>query len=240
MNLLSDLRQGATTKEISESLSWPQSSTSDLVGVLTEVGLLYKTHATRRYRPTALASCLGLGAQPDIVGSGALSRAMRALASDTGHSAVLVGKVGLDAQIYAWVRGASQRAVELRTGDQAPLHETAIGWLLLATLGQEVWPRVLRRLRAENAAAENFDVHGLSRRVHQCEVQRTICGPAGFVSRCTAWGLLVADEALGEPLVLAVLVPEACAPRVDLTAKLQQAFAAETNDLGVRPPPLGQ
>lgn len=224
LNFFNDVQRGVGVQEISRCLGWPQSSTSELVASLVEIGVLYKMSGRRLYVPTPGAAWLGLGAQPPEVRSGALHEKMETLASKTGITTALIGMVGLHAQIFSWRRGDTADAVELRTGMQTPLADSAAGWLLLSTLSEQLRAQALHRLRAEAPDQRKCEFNNLAGRVADYARSGSIWGSAGFLPNVRLCAVLTAAHA-GRPLVLAFLFDRSAAAPVDLLSRLKQAVA---------------
>jgi DNA-binding IclR family transcriptional regulator len=233
LEFLGQIRGAASLREISLRFGWPQSSTSELMSVLIELGMVYKAPGRRLYSATPRAAWLVWDTQPPIIRSGRLHRAMDTLAQETGCSTAIVGKVGLTAQILSWRAGAGERAANLHTGMASPLHESAAGWLLLSTLGLQVWPRVLHRLRAEATDAGRFDMASLGRAVERCAQRGEACGPAGFGPGLQLCAALVPDTAPGQPLALAIVSARTRTAPGHLLAQIHHALkAAESGEPG--------
>ena len=66
----------ATVMDIARRYDRPQSSTSELLAILVEMGLLYKDSTSRVFRPTPRAAMLGSMFQPRLVRDGTLSMLM--------------------------------------------------------------------------------------------------------------------------------------------------------------------
>ena len=213
-------RTEATLQEISSFFGWPQSSTSDLLAALVAAGLFYRKLGSRLYRPTPRAAWLGWHAQPAVVRSGQLDRAMRSLAAQTGCSSAVIGKVGLDAQIFAWTPGGADEPAPLQPGANTRLHQSAAGRLLLSTLGDEVWPRVLHRLRAEAPPELKFDLAAVADEVATCRRHGNTWGAAGFDTSLHLCGALAPGTPADQPLVLAVLFDPMSAFPLEILSKV--------------------
>jgi DNA-binding IclR family transcriptional regulator len=226
LGFFSDVGRPATVQEISTHFGWPQSSTSELLSALMELGLVYKPTGRRFYRPTPGAAWLGLGAQPSPIRSGRLLNVMESLTCEMGITAAIIGKVGLDAQIFSWRRGRRADAVELRTGMRIPLHDSAAGWLLLSTLGDQLWPRALHRLRAEAPENGKLGFEGLERRLADCAISGSALGPAGFLPEARLCAVLAPEVDAGQPLVMALMFDRSGPVPADLLTRLREAAGA--------------
>jgi DNA-binding IclR family transcriptional regulator len=214
----------ATVLQISRHFGWPQSSTSELLAALVDLGVLYKPNR-RLYRPTPRAAWLGAGAPSEKVRLAHLESKMDTLVNETGFSVAIVGKVDLDAQIYSWRRGGKD-AMVLRTGMKIPLQDSAAGWLLLSTLEDRLWTPTLRRLYAEAPRDRKFDLQALSRELRSYAKGGRGWGPAGFVSGASVSAVLVPQTCPEQPLALAIFTAGAGALATKMLARLAVAMEA--------------
>lgn len=221
LELLDASSHGSTVAEICEHFDWPQSSTSELVSLLLSMGAIYRTQDRRRYRTAARMAWLGMANQPAVVRTGQLQWEMDALARETGYTTAIIGRVGLDAQVLGCARGDGRGATIVHPGARAPLHESIAGWLLLSALGDDVWPALLRRLRAEARLDHAPSLENLGRRVQACAPLRALRGPAGLAPGAQMCAALVPGMTSGQPLVLAAVLAESSWARVDLATRIE-------------------
>jgi len=100
LEFFDDRHSEATVMDIVRRYDRPQSSTSELLSSLVELGILYKDHRNRSYRPTPRAAMLGGSTQAPIVRDGRLNELMDRLNAQTGLAVALFGLVGVDVQIF--------------------------------------------------------------------------------------------------------------------------------------------
>lgn len=174
----------ATVMDIVRRFNRPQSSTSELLSSLVELGLLYKDPYLRSYSPTPRAAMLGTGVQPQIVRDGRLPSLIDRLAAQTGLGVAMFGMVGLNVQIFSWRAGQHKPRTASGTGLcgglQDRLSDSAAGWLLLSTVPQPRREGILRRLNAEAPAERKFVFADMAASVQQCRDLGHATGPAGF------------------------------------------------------------
>jgi DNA-binding IclR family transcriptional regulator len=196
----------ATVMDIARRYNRPQSSTSELLAILVEMGLLYKDPASRSYTPTPRAAMLGSLSQPGLIRDGRLSMLTNRLVCQTGLGTALLGMVGLSAQIFRWMAGTAPVETALPNGLSGGLQErlcdSAAGWLLLATLSPDRREGILHRLRAEAPADRKFSHSFLSTRIQECGCQGYAVGPAGFGTTADMCAVLLPIEASERPIVL--------------------------------------
>lgn len=200
----------ATVMDIARRYKRPQSSTSELLAILVEMGLLYKDPNSRSFTPTPRAAMLGSICQPSLVRDGRLSMTLDRLVAQTGLGVAVMGMVGLQVQMFRWTSGAAPIPTSLPNGLSGGavcrLNESAAGWLLLSNLPTERREGVLRRLRAEAPEDAKFNAAELREQIELCGRQGYAIGPAGFGAAAEmAAVLLPPAEAGGRPLVVGLI-----------------------------------
>ncbi len=217
----------ATVMDIARRFNRPQSSTSELLAIMVEMGLLYKDRVSRTFRPTPRAAMLGSTFQPSVVRDGRLSMLIDQLSAETGLGVAIVGMVGLNAQIFSWTPGRDSLAVEpqaLCGGASVGLNESAAGWLLLSTASGDRGYAMLRRLRAEVAPERPFDIADIREKVRECGERGSVTGPAGFQPGLETCSILLPVEMGEGPLALSlVYAPSDVDTSASLVSFLQRA-----------------
>jgi DNA-binding IclR family transcriptional regulator len=201
-----DTHREATVMDIVRRYDRPQSSTSELLSSLVELGLLYKDPYSRSYSLAPRAALLGAAGQNGIVRDGRLVGLIDRLTAQTGLSVALFGRVGLKAQIVSWHTGprASAPAVQgLYGGLQEPLSDTAAGWLLLSTMGQPRRDGILRRLNAEASDERKFAMAEMAARLQAChDDDGHVRGKVGFGSQADVLAALLPGQDELHPLAV--------------------------------------
>ncbi len=204
LEFFDDDHHEATVMDIVRRYDRPQSSTSELLSSLVELGLLFKDPYSRNYTLSPRAALLGTGGQPSAVRDGALIRVLDRLSAQTGLSVALFGRVCLNVQITSWRSGARPCAAtrDLFGGMQHPLSDSAIGWLMLSTIEQPRRDGVVRRLIAE--ASDDFRMRfgELNQLVDHCHDAGYAHGPIGFGSKAHAVAVLLPGQPADRPLAV--------------------------------------
>lgn len=213
----------ATVMDIARRFSRPQSSTSELLSSLVDLGLLYKNPCSRSYTPTPRAAMLGTSVQSGMVRDGRLTGLIDRLSAQTGLAVAVFGMVGLKAQIFNWRSGKRtlRTAVQagLAGGQQEHLSDSAVGHLLLSTVPQPRRDGMIRRLNAEASEERKFSYPDMVARVQLCRDQQFVSGIAGFGSIADITAVLLPDQPESQPLAIG-LVYEPSA-QIDPAALLQ-------------------
>lgn len=224
----------ATVMDIARRYSRPQSSTSELLTILVEMGVLYKDSGSRAYKPTPRAAMLGSLCQPNLVRNGRIAMMTERLAAQTGLGTAFMGMVGLQVQLFHWLRGSAQLHGNIYGGLQERLCDSAAGWLLLSTIAPERRDGVLRRLRAESPDERRFSCAELGERIQACGRRGYVIGPSGFGPTSQICATLLPREPDERPTVLGfVFEPTADVDIPALISLLRRAVQSCTNHQSV-------
>ena len=230
----------ATVMDIVRRYGRPQSSTSELLASLVEMGLLYKDPHSRSYSPTPRLATLGTSAQPDIIRKGHLFALMDRLAYSTRCGVALFGMVGTHVQIFRWTEGANQLGHELGCGAAERLAASTAGLLLLSSLTPDQAGRMLWRLNAEAPADAKFSPSALADQVTGYRRQGHASGAAGFVPEAQVTATLLPRSGEERPLALGVVYAADAAVDTDaLVATLKRNIAqCAEPQAGEQPSPI--
>ena len=217
----------ATVMDIVRRYNRPQSSTSELLASLVELGLLYRETGSRFYSLTPRAAILGSLSQPNFMRDGSLSTLIERLVSQTGLGIALLGMVGLNAQIFRWAAGSKylpRVQGDLRNGEQDALCGSAAGQLLLSTVRPERRAGVIRRLNAEAPDARKFSYPDMSLHIQDLARQDFAIGPASFGASAQMAAILMPSDLGERPMVLSFIYePNAEIDPQALVALLQKS-----------------
>ena len=203
LDYFDDLHREATVMDIVRRYDRPQSSTSELLSSLVELGLLTKDHHARSYSLTPRAALIGAVAQPEAIRDGRLVRMLDRLSAQTSLGTGLFAISGVNAQLISWRCGAPGKSGPYN-GSQEPLSHSAAGWMLLSTVERGRRDGILRRLNAEASDATKFVHAELAERIEAAARDGHVSGPAGFGSSGEALALLVPGELSGQPLAFSI------------------------------------
>lgn len=220
----------ATVMDIVRRYDRPQSSTSELLSSLVDLGLLYKNMATRSYTLTPRAAMLGSTTQPEIVRDGRLVRLVESIAAQTHLSVGVFGMVGLETQIFSWHNGEpplnSTSPKGIFGGMQERMSDSAVGQLLLSTIDRQRREGMLRRMNAEANPKQQFAFPELAERVRLAGDKGQIVGRMGFGSIADVCAVLIPDVTLERPMALGIVYePEANTDPEALLALLRDAVS---------------
>lgn len=219
-----------TVMDIARHAKRPQSSTSDLVQSLQNLGMLYNDPGSRHYSLTPHAALIGTAAQPEIVRDGRLTRLVDRLSAQTGLHVAIFGMVGSKVQIFRLRRGihalSTADPAGFKGGKFEHLCDSAAGLLLLSTIAQPRRDCILRRLNAEASPGRKFSFPEMVARVRQCGDQKYVTGKVGFGSTADVTAVLLPDQTETQPLAIGfVYEPSGQAIPSNLVQSLHVAVA---------------
>lgn len=207
----------------------PQSSTTELLFSMVELGLLHRNPVQRTFSLTPCAGLIGTSAQTGMVRDGRLVLAIDRLAAQTGLEVVLFGLTELNAQVVRWnsrPRATGKGTRTLYCGMRVPLIDSAAGWLLLSTFPSPRREAVVRRLISENDSDSKANFAEICARLHKCSDEAAVIGPAGFGMPADLVALLLPDQPVDQPLALALIHdPKDQHDPIELLACLRHAVA---------------
>jgi DNA-binding IclR family transcriptional regulator len=144
----------ATVMDMSRSLDYPQSSTSELLRCLAKLGYLHYNRVRRTYSPTARVALLGSWVEPTLFRGGSLLTALDRVAEAVGETVVLSTAANYVIQHLHVIDGAHENAVFVHTGDTESLLHSPQGRLVLGTYQEDHIRSALHRLNAEEPNPE--------------------------------------------------------------------------------------
>lgn len=149
LEFFDDVQRPASVAEVSESLNYPQSSTSALLRSLVNLGYLnYDPHA-RTYISSTRVALLGNWLGPQYVAEGSVVQMMRELNEKTGDTVFLGVRNGLHVQYIHVVQAQSPARLHLTLGTVRPLARSGAGLAILSTMQDQDVIRLVNRINAE-------------------------------------------------------------------------------------------
>jgi IclR family KDG regulon transcriptional repressor len=183
----------ATVMDMSRALSYPQSSTSELLRSLTRLGYLHYNRYRRTYSPKARVALLGAWVDPVLFRGGSVLAAVDRVADLVGETVMLSTAGNYLLQHLHVVQGTSETAVCAHAGRDEPLLHTPEGRLLLSSYRDMHIRSALHRLNAEEP--------DLERKVHIGETLQAL------VELRRSPGLIQPHAREGGVGVVAILLP---------------------------------
>jgi DNA-binding IclR family transcriptional regulator len=224
----------ATVMDIVRRYNRPQSSTSELLLSLVNLGLLYKDPVSRSYSPTPRAALLGSTTQPDIIRDGRLVSIIDRLVAPTGLGVAVFGMVGLNVQIFSWRGGnatfGTARSLGFNSGMLDRMSNSAAGMLLLSTILQPRRDGTIRRLNAEAAEDKKFTFADLAAQVDQIKTAGYACGVAGFGANADTCAILLPNQPATRPIAIGYVYEPSAQVNPDALRQLLVDSVARCNE----------
>lgn len=149
LQFFAEWRRPASVKEISQSLGYPQSSTSVLLRSLLEAGYYDHDARTGMYSPSVriLLAAEWIGDQ--LFSEHSLTRLMQKVLDQTGHTVMIGTQHGLHVRyLHVLQTTREEGRFTARTGSLRPLFRSAAGKMLLTLKGEREIALMLRRVNA--------------------------------------------------------------------------------------------
>ena len=148
-------RRAARVNDICSALSYPQSSTSELLKSLAALGYLYYNRSRRTYSPTARVTLLGAWVEPNLFRAGKAFAAVDRIAERTGET-VVISSSGQAYMVYFIhvVQGKKEGAIRAHVGQFEPLLHCPQGEMLLASYPDREVRLALHRLNVYEKSPE--------------------------------------------------------------------------------------
>lgn len=155
-------RRELTKSEVARLLDLPESSTSDLLNTLHEIGYLSRTASTRRFYPTGRLLAMASAIAKNDPLAAFTAEATGLLAQRSGETACCAVLAAEQIKVVAVSQGTHRLRYVLNVGDTFTVHATAIGKALLGGVDDEEMRRVLRLRplprRTDNTKVDPRDV----------------------------------------------------------------------------------
>jgi DNA-binding IclR family transcriptional regulator len=142
-------RPEATVMDLARTLGFPQSSTTELLKALAQLGFLHYDRQRRIYRPTVQVALLGAWVQPFLFRQGHLLPMMDQISALTGQMVALGTQVALNVQYIHVIPSVSTMRMHIPQGTVRPLLRSALGKLLLSRESNNNIQKLVHRINAE-------------------------------------------------------------------------------------------
>jgi DNA-binding IclR family transcriptional regulator len=163
-------RPEATVMDIARTLGFPQSSTTELLKALAQLGFLEYDRHRRIYRPTVQVALLGAWVQPYLFRKGHLLPMMDEISAQTGQMVTLATQVALNVQYIHVIPATATMRMHIPQGAIRPLLRSAHGKLLLSREPDDEIAKLVHRINAE--AEPDLQVHAPTLIAEITEIRR--------------------------------------------------------------------
>ncbi len=148
LEFFAEWRRPATVKEISQTLGYPQSSTSVLMKSLTESGHFDHEPRTGMYVPNVRMALATAWIEEHLFSEQGLLRLMERVLAACGHTVMIGTQQGVHVRYLHVLQATRQGRFMARTGALRPLFRSATGRMLLTTHAEKDVALLLRKANA--------------------------------------------------------------------------------------------
>lgn len=165
---LFDRRKGPlSVQNVSDDLSYPQSSASVILRTMTAMGYLYYNGSYRTYQLSPRVALLGLWLSDALFQDGRISALMQDVSERTGQTVMLGIESRLRVQYVHIVEGKGAIRLHLTPGLMRGLSRCSIGLIFLADRTDSEIRRLMPNLLAEDPSAMPMKYEELFAKVHR-------------------------------------------------------------------------
>ena len=155
LEFFAEWRRPATVKDISQSLGYPQSSTSVLLRSLKESGHFDHDPRTGLYSPNIRLALTTAWIEEQLYTEQSLLRMMEMVLNRTGHTVMIGKREGSNVRYLHVLQATRAGSFTSKIGLIRPLFRSATGKMLLTTLAERDIGRLLQQANAHEANASN-------------------------------------------------------------------------------------
>lgn len=148
LEFFADWRRPASVKEISQSLGYPQSSTSVLMRSLAESGHFDHEPRTGMYVPNVRIALATGWIEEHLFSEQSLLRLMERVLAECGHTVMIGTQKGVHVRYLHVLQATRTGRFLAKTGSLRPLFRSATGKMILSTKPEREIPALLRRANA--------------------------------------------------------------------------------------------
>jgi DNA-binding IclR family transcriptional regulator len=151
LEFFADWRRPASVKEISQTLGYPQSSTSMLLRELADAGFYDHDPRTGMYAPSVRILLAAEWIGDELFSEQSLLRLMEQVHGATGHTVMIGAQHGVHVRYLHVLQATRSDRFTARTGSLRPLFRSATGKMLLTLKPEREIDLLLRRANALEA-----------------------------------------------------------------------------------------
>lgn len=153
LEYFAEAQRGATVKEISQTLGYPQSSTSVLLKGLAQAGYFDHDARTGLYEPHVRLALITAWIEQRVFSEQGLLRMMQKILDDCGHTVMIGKREGCHVRYLHVLQATRPGRFVAKIGSLRPLFRSAPGKVLLSTVLERDVPGLWRQAMAlENDA----------------------------------------------------------------------------------------
>ena len=149
-----EMRSDASVMDVARALDMPQSSTTELLKCLSDLGYLAYDPRVRRYMPTHRVALLGSWIQAPYLGEGRVVQMMEELGEKTRETIILGEPSGQVVRYIYVVPSRQAMRLHVGPGTMRPIARSGLGKLFLTTYPPERVKDLLKRINADREPGE--------------------------------------------------------------------------------------
>lgn len=149
-----EVRSDASVMDVARALDFPQSSTTELLKCLADLGYLSYDPRHRRYMPTHRVALLGSWIQAPYLAEGRLLQMMEELGEKTRETIILGEASGIFVRYIYVVPSRKAMRLHVGPGTLRPIARSGLGKLFLTTYAPDKVKALLKRINADREAEE--------------------------------------------------------------------------------------
>jgi DNA-binding IclR family transcriptional regulator len=208
LELFEKIRRPARVSEVSELLSYPQSSTSALMNSLRSLGYLVFNPEERTFSPSLRVSLLGGWLQFGQIGREQVFELLSSIEAKSAEATILSTPDGVNVQYIYTLDGPGPIVMRFKAGTLRPICRTAPGLVLLAHFSDAEIGRIVRRSNAEADEHGQVVLADVLKLVAQARVNGYLCLAGSFRADIgTVASRLPFVDMFGKPLAVSISGP---------------------------------
>lgn len=205
LEFFAEWRRPATVKDISQSLGYPQSSTSVLLRSLKESGHFDHDPRTGLYSPNIRLALTTAWIEEQLYTEQSLLRMMEMVLNRTGHTVMIGKREGSNVRYLHVLQATRAGSFTSKIGLIRPLFRSATGKMLLTTLAERDIGRLLQQANAHEAnASDRIDIDSALQSRKQALLEGYAVSRGTSMPGAAALAVLLPTAKGSEPLTLSL------------------------------------
>ncbi|MCC8402325.1 helix-turn-helix domain-containing protein [Paraburkholderia sp. MMS20-SJTN17] len=205
LEYFAETRRPATIKEISQSLGYPQSSTSVLMKSLTVSGYFDHESRTGMYAPNLRVALATAWIQDEMYSAHSLLRLMEGVLERSGHTVMIGVQQGIHVRYLHVLQATRIGRFTTSNGALRPLFHSAAGVMLLTTKTDREVGSILRKVNAlERDGSLRLAIEEARKRIAQARRDGYAFSAGTSMPGAAALAMLLPTRKGDEPMTLSV------------------------------------
>ncbi len=208
LQLFQKIRRPLTLMEIARQLSWPQSSTSEIMHTLVNLDYLIHDRADRTYFPSMRVVLLGEWLDKSVFREGTVTRLINELNRRTGDAIIVACRSDTRLEVLNTISSTDNTKRITRRGDSCVITDASLGHTLLASYDDTFVEKLVRRINAyEPDRKQRMTMRDLRPILAEIRAQGYCYGENGAVRDGGLVAMLLLAQSHEERLVIGISGP---------------------------------